>query len=150
MQAIQLLKQDHGKAKAAFEEIEAAAGPQRHAMWTKLRPELVLHEKMEETYLYGPVAREAQADPTFAEWQDTHHQAVQEAERLIKEIDRLGPSDDQWLPAVKKLHSALEQHIRKEEQEIWPKIGQRWDAARLEEAGRSMEAMKNQEAAAVR
>ena len=49
---------------------------------------------------------------------------------------------------MKKLRDALEQHIRKEEQQIWPKIEQAWDATRLEEAGRQMAAMKEKKAAA--
>ena len=146
MQAIQLLKQAHGKAKAAFQEIESASAAQRGAMWRKLRPELEAHEKMEEMHLYGPAAREAKADRALADWEQAHHREVQEAEGLIREISRLDPSDDKWLATVKKLHGALEQHIRKEEQEIWPKIERQWDAARLEEAGRKMEVMK-QEAA---
>ena len=150
MQAIQLLKQEHGKAKAAFQEIEAAPPPRRGSLWTKLRPELELHEKQEEMHLYGPVAREVQVDESFAGWEATHHREVQEAESLISEISRLDPADDRWLATVKKLRGALEQHIRKEEQEIWPKIQQVWDAGRLEEAGRRMEAMKSTEAAAAR
>jgi len=144
MQAIQLLKQEHGKAKAAFQEIESAPASGRSAMWGKLRPELELHEQMEEKCLYGPVAREVQGDPSLASWEATHLHEVQEAEGLIKEIDRLDPAKDAWLASVKKLHGALEQHIRREEQDIWPKIERVWDSARLEEAGRQMEAMKNQ------
>jgi iron-sulfur cluster repair protein YtfE (RIC family) len=103
---------------------------------------------MEEQYLYGPAAREVQADRSLAEYEAAHRREVQEAEGLIKEIDRLDPSTDAGLATVKKLHGALEQHIRKEEQEIWPKIERTWDAARLEEAGRQMEAMKRGAAAA--
>jgi hemerythrin-like domain-containing protein len=146
MHAIQLLKQAHGQANTAFQEIESASPAQRGAIWRKLRPDLEAHEKMEELHLYGPAAREAQADRALADWEHAHHREVQEAEGLIREISRLDPSDDKWLATVKKLHKALEQHIRKEEQEIWPKIERQWDAARLEEAGRKMEAMK-QEAA---
>jgi hypothetical protein len=150
MQAIQLLKQEHGKAKAAFQEIESAPASSRSAMWGKLRPELELHEQMEEKCLYGPVAREVQGDPSLASWEATHLHEVQEAEGLIKEIDRLDPAKDAWLASVKKLHGALEQHIRREEQDIWPKIERAWDSARLEEAGRQMEAMKKQETARAR
>jgi hypothetical protein len=147
MNAIQLLKQDHGKAKSAFQAIEAASTEQRAALWGKLRPELELHEKMEETYVYGPVAREIQDDRALTDWESTHLHEVSEAERLIKKIDHLDPSDSQWLPTVKDLHSALEQHIRKEEGQIWPKIEQRWSTTRLEEAGRRIEASKQAESA---
>jgi hemerythrin-like domain-containing protein len=150
MQAIKLLKEEHGKAKAAFQEIEASPRSERGALWTKLRPELELHEQMEEIHLYGPVARETQSNTSLAEWERTHHHEVQEAEGLIKEIDRLDPAEDKWLATVKKLRGALEQHIRKEEQEIWPKIEQVWDMDRLEEAGRKLAAMKREEIANAR
>lgn len=147
MHAIEFLKQEHVKAKAAFQEIEGAPGARRATLWARLRPELELHEKMEEAHLYGPVAREAQADRALVQWESAHHTEVQEAEGLIRQIDGLTSSGDEWLAAVKKLRGALEQHIRKEEQEIWPKIERAWDAARLEEAGRKM-AAQAQEAAA--
>jgi iron-sulfur cluster repair protein YtfE (RIC family) len=148
MEAIQLLKQEHGKAKAAFREIEQASSTGRGALWTKLRPELELHERKETEHLYGPAARENQADRTLADWEGTHLHEVQEAERLIKEIGRLDPSDDAWLETVKKLRGALEQHIQKEEQHIWPTIERLWSRERLEEAGHRMEAMKPTGAAA--
>jgi iron-sulfur cluster repair protein YtfE (RIC family) len=147
MHAIQFLKEQHGEAKAGFQKVESAPANQRRSHWQKLRPELELHEKMEETCLYGPVARERQVDEMLASWERTHHQEVQEAESLIKKIDGLDPANDEWLQTVKKLRGALEEHIRKEEGEIWPKIERIWDSARLEEAGREMEAMKSQKAA---
>jgi hemerythrin-like domain-containing protein len=150
MHAIQLLKEAHGQAKAAFQKIEGAPAHERPALWGKLQPELELHEKMEETCLYAPVAREVQADRELAQWATAHHQEVQEAESLIKEINRQDPSNERWLATVKKLRGALEQHIRKEEQEIWPKIERVWDAARLEDAGRQMESMKHEEPAVAR
>jgi hypothetical protein len=43
---------------------------------------------------------------------------------------------------VKRLHTALESHIKEEEGTIWPKIEQVWSGSRLEEAGKKMKAMK--------
>jgi|SRR5215813_7960485 len=140
MQAIQLLKQEHVKAKAAFQEIETAPATQRAALWAKLRPELEKHEKKEETYLYGPAARDPQADRSLKDWETRHHREVEEAEGLIKTISHLDASDPKWLETVKKLHAALESHIREEEQEIWPKIEKAWGPARLESAGSQMAA----------
>jgi hypothetical protein len=57
MNAIQLLKSEHEKAKRAFEEIKVASAEQRAQLWAKLEPELKVHEQMEEAALYGPVAQ---------------------------------------------------------------------------------------------
>jgi hypothetical protein len=86
------------------------------------------------------VARDAQADESLRSWEATHQREVEDAEGLIRKIGELEPSDTKWLATVKKLQSALEEHIRKEEHEIWPKIMRVWDPARLEEAGRQMAA----------
>jgi len=51
---------------------------------------------------------------------------------------RRHPEDGRWLAAVRQIRSALENHIRQEEQGVFPRIGQLWDRTRLEEAGREM------------
>jgi hypothetical protein len=139
MHAITVLQQQHVKAKAAFQEIEGAPVSERGALWRALRPELEQHEQIEEAHVYGPAAREAQGDRTLAAWERTHQEQVEEAERLIREIDRLDPSDRMWLTAVQQLRSTLEQHIQREEHDIWPRIERAWGAARLEEVGRRLE-----------
>jgi hypothetical protein len=45
MNAIQLLKNEHEKAKRAFGEIQAASAGQRAQLWAKLEPELKVHEE---------------------------------------------------------------------------------------------------------
>jgi len=48
MNAMQLLKQEHEHAKQMFAQIRAASGEQRGHLWTRLKPELKVHEQMEE------------------------------------------------------------------------------------------------------
>ena len=57
MDAVQFLKQEHEKAKAALATLSQTGSPTtRSYLWRQLKPELELHEKMEETCLYGPLA----------------------------------------------------------------------------------------------
>lgn len=147
MNAIQLLKSEHEKAKQAFGEIQAAGANQRSQLWAKLEPELKLHEQMEEQALYGPVAQEVgQTDQTLREWDQHHHEEVGKAESLIQEIGGLDPTADEWLEKVEELQDALEHHIEEEEGDVWPRIQQAWDPSRLEAAGQQMESMKRQKA----
>jgi hypothetical protein len=143
MNAIQFLKKQHEEAKAGFQKVEQASEGQRGRLWQHVSPELKLHEQMEEQHLYGPISKEA-SDPKLKEWPEHHAKEVREAEQLIGTIDKTSPQEREWLEIVKKLHSALERHIREEEGEVWPKIEKTWDNARLEEAGKKMEAMKSQ------
>ena len=147
MDAIQFLKQEHQKAKAAFGKLLEASPAQRGALWKRLQPELKAHEAIEEACLYGPIEDEQPSDPRLSEWvTDRHAEEVSEVEGLIKKTDRLDPTDDAWLETVRSIHSALEKHIAQEEGEIFPRIGQVWDAGRLAKAGQEMSEMHDEAA----
>ena len=141
MNAIQFLKKQHEEAKAGFQKIEDASEGQRGKLWEHLSPELKLHEQMEEKHLYGPVSKETK-EPALTSWPERHAREVHEAEQLIAAITRRSPQGSEWLQEVKHLHTALEAHIREEEQDIWPRIEKAWDRTQLEDAGKKMEAMK--------
>jgi len=135
MNAIQLLKNEHEKAKRAFGEIQAASADQRGPLWAKLEPELRVHEQMEEAALYRPVASEVGSrDETLREWQELHHDEVTEAEELIQEISGIDSSTDEWMEKVEDLQETLEQHIQEEEGDIWPRIQQAWDQSQRAES----------------
>ncbi|HEY7435200.1 MAG TPA: hemerythrin domain-containing protein [Methylomirabilota bacterium] len=145
MNAIQFLKQEHEKAKRAFEQLREAAPAERGALWRELEPELKVHEKIEEQCLYGPIARDGASDPVLSEWvSDRHQDEVHEVEGLLKEVAGLDPEDGRWLVTVRQIQAALENHIRQEEQDVFPRIGEIWDRARLEEAGREMSESKTE------
>jgi hypothetical protein len=145
MNAIQLLEHEHQVAKRAFGEIKTAGPEDREPLWAKLKPELKVHEQMEERALYGPVAEQAGSkDATLAQWREHHHEEVVKAEGLIQQIDQLDPTSDQWMETVATLQQALEHHIREEEGDIWPRIERVWDAAKLERAGQEMENLKRE------
>jgi hypothetical protein len=145
MNAIQLLKKEHETAKRMFGEIQAASAGQRGELWAKLEPELKVHEQIEETALYGPVAQEVgSTDETLKEWQEHHQEEVSEAEAMITEIGGLNATTDEWLSKVEELQLTLEHHIDEEEGDIWPRIQQAWDEAKLEHAGQQMETLKRQ------
>lgn len=145
MNAIQLLKNEHETAKRMFGQIQAARAEQRGELWAKLKPELKVHEQMEEEALYGPVAREVGSrDQTLKDWHEHHHEEVTELESLLEDIGEFDPTTDQWMERVAELQETLEDHIQEEEGDIWPRIQQAWDQSKLEEAGHQMETLKRE------
>jgi iron-sulfur cluster repair protein YtfE (RIC family) len=139
MDAIEFLQQEHQKARRAFEKLLAAAPVERAALWRELQPELGAHEKIEEQCLYGPLARDGASDPALSEWvSDRHQDEVHEVDGLIKETEGLDPENERWLATVRQIKAALDNHIRQEEQDIFPRIARIWDRMRLEEAARGM------------
>jgi hypothetical protein len=145
MNAIQLLQHEHQVAKRAFAQIQTAGPEDREPLWAKLRPELKVHEQMEERALYGPVADQVGSkDQTLGQWRERHHEEVMKAEELIQQIDQLDAESDEWMDKVATLQEALEDHIQEEEGDIWPRIQKVWDAAKLERAGQEMETLKRE------
>ena len=82
----------------------------------------------------------------LSEWVSDRHQDEVRVEGLIKETASLDPEDGRWLATVRQIKAALENHIRQEEQDIFPRIGQIWDRSRLADAGQEMEQGKSEKA----
>jgi len=145
MNAIQFLKNEHEKAKLAFQDIEGASADQRAELWAQLEPELKVHEEMEEVALYRPVAEAVgDRDQTLKEWKEHHHEEVTDAEELIDEIGEIDPTRDEWIDKIKELKETLEHHIQEEERNIWPRIERAWDRSELDRAGQQMETLKRE------
>ena len=145
MDAIQFLKQEHKKAKAARKKVLKASPESRGAFWIELEPELKAHEQIEDACLYGPLAREeGRADAKLAGWRAKHQKKVGRVEDLIEKIESLEPEEKAWLAKVKAVGASLERHIREEEQYIFQRIGKVWDGARRKQAGAEMEEMKGE------
>ena len=64
MDAIEFLRQEHRKAKAAFEELLAAGPAQREEKWKALKPELKAHEKIEGSACTGRSPATARLTPS--------------------------------------------------------------------------------------
>lgn len=144
MDALEFLRQEHQKAKAAFGRIEGAPAEERGRIWNELKPELEVHEQIEEACVYGPVAAEAGAnDPVLADWADRHQGEVEEVEEIFEEIEELDSKDPEWIARVAEVRSSLETHIEEEEDDIFPRISQAWDRSRLEQAGAKLQQMKS-------
>jgi iron-sulfur cluster repair protein YtfE (RIC family) len=143
MDALQFLKQEHQKAKAAFEKVLKAAPETRGDLWTKLQPELEAHEQMEDASLYEPLSRDAgKTEPKLVDWRKKHQNEVNKVEGLVKALGDLDPEDASWLTKLKAVHTSLESHIREEEHDIFPRISKVWDEKKLNQAGTAMKEMK--------
>src|SRR5688572_14092514 len=119
MDAVQFLLREHEIAKAKFAEIEQTPPPLRAELWQRLQPELKVHEHVEDTYLYGPLAQDPKAAGTkLATFQEHQDQDVAEVEALMREADALDPSGEAWFAKVLAIRDALAAHIATEETEI--------------------------------
>ena len=150
MNAIDFLKQEHLNAGEKFEEIEQASPDQRGRLWKDLKPELKVHEHLEDEFLYGPLSRDPKAKGTpLADFQEHQDKDVAELDAAIAELEKKEPADAAWLSQLKKIHASLKDHIKEEEGTIFPAIPGIWPASKLEEAGTAMAEEKQRKGKAV-
>src|SRR5262245_34790135 len=143
MDAIQFIKQEHEKAKAAFAKLLAASPDRRGDLWNELQPELKAHEEIEEACLYGPIVDEGTSDAELLEWaSDGHAEEVETVESLMETAESLDPKNEPWLATVQRIHAALEDHIQQEEGDIFPRVAKPWDQERLARPGDRLSDLK--------
>lgn len=144
MDALEVLRQMHVEAKSAFKKIESASPTERGGLWAALQPQLEVHERIEERFVYDPVAADAGGeDPVLARWEEEHEAQVADADTVMARIDAGEPTSDTWLREVSSLAATLEEHIAHEEEDIWPRIKSLWSTEQLEAAGRAVAAAKD-------
>src|SRR3954463_13406718 len=101
MDALEELRQMHVEAKDTFAKIQSAGATDRAGLWAKLRPELELHEQIEEKFVYDPGAEEAGAtDEGRARGETEPEEQVQEAAAVMAQIGELEPASAGWLAQV--------------------------------------------------
>jgi len=145
MDAIQFLLEEHQKVKARFAQIEQAGGQQRLQMFRQLMPELKIHEEIEATYLYGPVSQDPAARGTkAADFEEHQDKDVEKLDDKIQKLLQIEPTSDKWLDQLHDVRDTLMDHVKEEEQEIFPEISQIWDRDKLNMAGQQMAAAKQE------
>ena len=123
------LAQDHQKALAMFEAIEAtdnSATGRRAAMLFQLKRMLTAHALAEEDIIY----------PMLRDDAHRHEQAVKlyrdHAEVKVKlfELEHMAKDSPGWMTELKALHHMIESHAREEEQMEFPKLRAALDESR--------------------
>ncbi|OEC86215.1 MULTISPECIES: hemerythrin domain-containing protein [Methanobacterium] len=108
----EMLEHDHEEVKEMFKEAIENEDPSKYK---EIKKELEVHMKGEEDFYY-PKAKKADED--LVEHGIEEHE---EAKGLIKELDRLGKNDGQFMPKLKELKDSVEHHVDEEEHKLFPK-----------------------------
>lgn len=141
MNAFQLLKEDHKKAKSLFQQIEPTtenAVKTREELFAKLKQELEIHTQIEEEIFYPSIKREAETREITLEGFEEHHVA----KMLLKELEGLEVSDERWTAKFKVLKENVEHHIEEEEEEMFQKAREVLSEEDINRLGAEMEEMK--------
>jgi hypothetical protein len=123
MNAFQLLKEDHQKVSGIFQQLEPTterAEKTRTELFARLKEELDIHARVEETIFYPAIKQEAETREIVLEGFEEHHVV----KLLLKELESLPVDTEQWTAKLKVLQENVEHHVEEEEGEMFQKARQ--------------------------
>ncbi|MBT8217472.1 MAG: hemerythrin domain-containing protein [Acidimicrobiia bacterium] len=144
MDAIEVLKSDHDKARELFLEFRAASSDgdtEKMADVTeRIFRELELHTEIEERVFY-PAVKEA-GGSELADQTDESNEEHHVVDVLMGEVRALDPSDDAYAAKMKVLIENVEHHASEEEKEMFPKVRNLFSDEKLSELGAALQREK--------
>ena len=133
------LKTEHKMAMGVIEALEKTrddAMMKRTGLMATLKHALSKHAFQEENVIY-PALREATQNSDAEELAHDHL----EIKQYLYDLDRMPKNDPNWLATLRRLKEVVAEHVREEEDEIFPAFRQRLS----EEENKRLTAMMNKE-----
>ncbi|CCH15629.1 hemerythrin domain-containing protein [Micromonospora lupini] len=118
---VDILVADHREVETLFVELETRQGTPEHRrqLADVVIAELVRHAVAEEAYVY-PTARKALPDgDQIAEHEIEEHS---DAERTMKDLESVDPSDPRFDELLAHLTSTIRHHVKDEESDLFPRL----------------------------
>ncbi len=135
-----MLREDHRKVSALFDEFEKArsASRKKQIVATICR-ELIVHTTLEEEIFY-PAFKAALKDKELVPEANVEHQSVKD---LIAQVQGQEPGGEDYDAKVKVMGEFVKHHVKEEQNEMFPKARK---SAKLDlvELGRQMADRKQQ------
>jgi hemerythrin superfamily protein len=133
-----LLTQDHAEVKDLLAEFDAATPDSREELFWKLTDQLVRHEVGEEVVVY-PALKEL---PGGSDVVDARLAEEAEAEKQLASMEKIEPSSDEFMTALRELRDAVLDHAQQEETEVFPLLLAHEEAGRREYLGQKFKGAK--------
>jgi len=141
MDALTLLKEDHDRVRKILDEGESTterAEKTRTELFTRLKTELEIHERIEEEIFYPALKEHPRAKELALEGYEEHHVVDQ----ILAELEQTPVTDETWAAKFKVAKENLEHHIEEEEGEMFKAARGAFSRDELENLGRRMAELK--------
>ena len=143
MNAVQLLKDDHKKFRAMFEQYEQAKDEgKKRQLFQQASTELDAHSKVEEEIFY-PAMRQKAGGGEEQKMVEEAYQEHAQAKQLIQQLRGMQATDPQFRTVMQQLQQDVEHHVEEEETEMLPRAEQEL-SDQLDRLGQEMQARKQQ------
>lgn len=144
MDMIQLLKDDHARAKRELQGCLQTIDQGQSVDQQKLQQvcqELQLHMRMEETYLYPRMEKEEDVQDLIQDSYEEHREARGIMDSLIQGKSGGSAMRNQ----IQQLLRVIEHHVQEEENQLFPVVQDVLGKEELQRLGDQMQQMKQQE-----
>ena len=143
MKIFDLLKRDHKKVTGIFDKIEdttVRAVKTREKLFGQLKEELQVHTEVEERVFY-PALQEYDETRDLIKEARVEHEKV---ENLLKQIEAVARDSRDFNNLIAELKREVKQHVKEEENEIFPKAKNILDENQIEQLGAQAEDEKEE------
>jgi len=140
MNALTLLKQDHGNVEELFRRFEACQ-PTDTAEIMRIRDKVIehlaKHSQIEEQVFYPAIRAKLGDENAFEvlEGLEEHHVVKQ----TLSELEKMAPTHDRFRAKMTVLIESVRHHVKEEEEELFEKVREHFSVEELNEMGDTME-----------
>jgi hemerythrin-like domain-containing protein len=145
MKATEMLREDHERVRALFQEYEAAgeeAYDTKKRIVQQLSMELDIHAKIEEEIFYQAFRTAQEEEPKKVVRESFEEHKI--VKTLLGELAEMRPRDAQYDAKVTVLKEGVEHHADEEERELFPAAEELFGDEGLERLGAEMEDRKEE------
>jgi len=133
-----VIRMDHTKASTLFTEIQGTDDPQKiQEYYGQLYKDLTAHSLAEEQVVY-PAVR-----PYYEDTQELYDEQT-EMKAMLEEIKAMSPSSPGFKNKVNQLMNMTMEHIRQEENEVFPKIRSNFSDEQSEQLATQFKSAKSE------
>jgi hemerythrin-like domain-containing protein len=144
MNAFTLLKADHKKVAELLEKLDSTTErgvKTREELFTKLKSELDVHARIEETIFYPALEKADETRDITLEAFEEHRLVKQ----LLNELQSLGKDEEEWTAKFTVLKENVEHHVEEEEGEMFTKARKVLSEEDADALGTRMEKAKEEQ-----
>ena len=143
MNALSLLKQDHGNVDHLFSRFEALRSDANDDEKARVRDlvveQLSVHAEIEEQLFYPAVRQRLDDDFDVLEGLEEHHIV----KWTLSELEGIPPSAERFDAKMTVLIESVRHHVGEEEEDLFPKVRAAFTVEELNDLGEAMEALKS-------
>ena len=143
MNALTLLKQDHGNVEELFRRFETCdptdVGELRRIRDTLIE-QLAKHSQIEEQVFYPAIRAKLGDENSFTVLEGLEEHHIVKA--TLSELEKMSPTHDRFKAKMTVLIESVRHHVKEEEEDMFPQVREAFSMEELNDLGQTMENIK--------